>query len=55
MRVMLEAINTCLDSRLQEHLKCIRPNYLPQYVSTEQSTDTNTSESHQRPAQIEEQ
>lgn len=55
MRVMQEAINTCPDSRLQEHLKCIRPNYLPQYVSTEQSTDGNSTETHQRPVQIEEQ
>lgn len=55
MRVMQEAINTCPDSRLQEHLKCIRPNYLLQYVSTEQSTDTDASETHKHPAQIDEQ
>lgn len=40
MQVKQEAINTCPDPRLQEHLKCIRPNYLLQYVRTEQSTDT---------------
>lgn len=51
---MQEAINTCPGSRLQLHLKCIKPNYLLQYVSTEQSAGTNATKT-QHPVQIEEQ
>lgn len=42
---MREAINTCLDTRLRDHLKCIRPNYLLHCVKHNAHTPADGSAS----------